>query len=185
MYHSAVDVLYSRARDRGQRGQLWAALSGRSRCLLVLDEIDTNCTINASTYGGIEMVPISQIRGTEGRSGDFDCDFNPLQDNNRERWLGIAKAWGRGQELPPVALVRVGDVYFVRDGHHRISVAQALGQRHIKATVMVWQVSGVLPWKTRAPNRRGDRVRLLDGLLLSLSDRLAVVGIKLRARAVS
>lgn len=185
MYNSVVDVLYSRARDRGQRGLLWAALSGRSRCLLVLDEIDTHCTVDASTYAGIEMVPICQIRGTEGRSVDFDRDFNPLQDNNRERWLSIARAWGRGKELPPVALVRVGDVYFVRDGHHRISVAKALGQRHIKATVMVWKVCGLLPWKTQTREMHGDRVRLMDGLLPNLYNRLAAVGVKLRARAVS
>jgi len=185
MFNSAMDVLYSRARGRGQRGQLWAALSGRSRCLLALNEIATNCTVDASTYVGIETVPICQIRGSEGRSVDFDCDFNPLQDNNRERWLRIARAWGRGKELPPVALVRVGDVYFVQDGHHRISVAQALGQRYIKATVMVWQVSGLLPWKARTHKMRGDRVRPVEGLLLSLSERLAVVGSRLGARFVS
>jgi hypothetical protein len=185
MFNSATDVLYSRARERGQRGQLWSALSGRSRCLLSLEKVDTHCTVDARTYAGIDMVPVCQICGTEGRSVDFDRDFNPLQDNNRERWLSIAGAWERGKKLPPVALIRVDDVYFVRDGHHRISVAQALGQRHIQAKVMVWQVSGLLPWEMRTRKTRGDRVRLIEGLLLSLSDRLAVVGSKLRARTVS
>ena len=90
------------------------------------------------------MVPISQICGSEGRCHDFDRDFHPLQDHNKERWLGIARARQRGKALPPVELVRVGDVYFVLDGHHRISVARALGQRHIEAKVMVWQVTGPL-----------------------------------------
>jgi hypothetical protein len=55
--------------------------------------------------------------------------------------------------LPPVALVQIGDFYFVLDGHHRISVAQAYGQRDIEARVTAWRVSGPLPWEasTAAP----------------------------------
>jgi hypothetical protein len=47
-----------------------------------------------------------------------------------------------------VELIQIGEVYFVQDGHHRISVARALGQRTIEAQVVVWQVSGPLPWET-------------------------------------
>ena len=56
-------------------------------------------------------------------------------------------AFQRGRCLPPVALIQVGDHYFVRDGHHRISVARALGQLAIEATVEVWQVDRPLPWE--------------------------------------
>jgi len=52
-----------------------------------------------------------------------------------------------GTPLPPVELVQVGDVYFVRDGHHRISVARTVGQRDIEAEVTVWHVDGPLPWE--------------------------------------
>ena len=82
----------------------------------------------------------------EGRSDDFDRDFNPLQDHNKERWLNIAAARRRGKALPPVELVQVEDIYFVLDGHHRISVAQAMGQQDIEAMVMVWRVTGPLPF---------------------------------------
>ena len=44
-------------------------------------------------------------------------------------------------------LVKVGDKYFVLDGHHRISVAKALGQESIEAEVTVWDVAGPLPWE--------------------------------------
>ncbi|MCB8986520.1 MAG: ParB N-terminal domain-containing protein [Ardenticatenaceae bacterium] len=40
--------------------------------------------------------------------------------------------------MPPVDLVQVGDTYFVMDGHHRISVAQAMGQDEIEASVITW-----------------------------------------------
>ena len=50
----------------------------------------------------------------------------------------------------------MGDRYSVRDGHHRISVAWALEQKAIEATVEVWQVDGPLPWEqlAQAPSRR-------------------------------
>ena len=51
--------------------------------------------------------------------------------------------------LPPVSLVQVGGCYFVEDGHHRISVARALGETVIDAEVTVWDVSGPLPWEKR------------------------------------
>ena len=194
-------MLYSRARDRGLRGQLWSTLTGHSRRLLALEEIEATCTVHALRYAGVQTVPISQIRGSEGRSDDFDCDFNPLQDHNKGRWLSVAAARRRGKELPPVKLVQVGDVYFVCDGHHRISVARALGQRDIEAKVMVWSVTGPLPWERSAAVHnltgqeteigrlykkvRDDSAGLQERSLLSLRNLLIAVGMKLRAWVVS
>jgi hypothetical protein len=148
-----TDLLYSSARDRGQRAMLWGTLTGRSRCLLALEEIRQGChvsTTERSRLGaGTRLVPIAQIVGSEGRCADFDRDFNPLHDHNRGRWLRIAAAQRRGTPLPPVDLVQVGDLYFVLDGHHRISVARALGQPDIEARVTVWHVRGPLPWETQ------------------------------------
>jgi hypothetical protein len=100
--------------------------------------------------GGTRPVPVSQIRGSEGRCRYFDADFNPLYDQARGRWLGIARARQQGKYLPPVVLVQVGDTYFVRDGHHRISVARAMGQIEVEARVTIWQVTGPLPWEVVA-----------------------------------
>ncbi len=50
--------------------------------------------------------------------------------------MRIAIARLTGETLPPVDLVKVGDFYFVRDGHHRISVARALGQQFVDAIVV-------------------------------------------------
>ncbi|MBN1658573.1 MAG: hypothetical protein JXA93_09245 [Anaerolineae bacterium] len=130
--------LYTRACRRGQRGQLWATLTGRSRELLALGEVSAACSSQAPGEAGTRTVSIDQIRGSESRSSDFDCDFNPLQEHNRDRWVRIAEAREQGKALPPVALIQVGDLYFVRDGHHRISVARALGQKAVEANVLVW-----------------------------------------------
>ena len=148
-----TDLLYSRARDQGQRAMLWAALTGCSRRLLALEEVrqggHVSITEQSWLDAGTRMVPIDQIMGSEERCGDFDRDFNPLHDHNRGRWLGIAAARRGGVPLPPVDLVQVGDLYFVQDGHHRISVARALGQTDIEARVTVWHVRGSLPWETQ------------------------------------
>jgi len=149
-----IEALYIRARDRAQRGGFWTMLKGRSRCLLALEEalggVDAPCAEPAYGCDGIQTVPIGQIHGSESRSGDFDRDFNPLQDHNKGRWLSVAAARRRGKALPPVDLIQVGDAYFVRDGHHRISVARALGQQDIEAKVIVWQVAGSSPWESVA-----------------------------------
>lgn len=141
MFDPAADRLYSLSRDQARRGLLWSTLTRRSRSLLALDEIDAASAVYRDA--GVQMVPIGQIRGSESRSSDFDRDFNPLQDHDKRRWLNVADARRQGKALPPVKLVQVGEVYFVRDGHHRISVARALGQRSIEARVLVWEMGGL------------------------------------------
>jgi hypothetical protein len=141
-------TLYDRSRRNGRRGRFWSAGSQGSRRLLDLSEIEDACRVDARCYAGLHTVPIEQIQGSEGRSNDFNRRFYPLQDHCKGRWLRVARARYQGKVLPPVVLVQVGDVYFVRDGHHRISVARALGQLDIEAEVTVWQVAGPLPWET-------------------------------------
>ncbi|MGD8791103.1 MAG: hypothetical protein PVF47_01015 [Anaerolineae bacterium] len=156
--------LFAPCRKRARRGQFWSRLTGRSRALYALKDVKAACTLKAEYDGGTRSVPIRQIRGSEGRSRYFDCDFNPLYDEARGRWLNIARARQQGKNLPPVVLVQVGDIYFVRDGHHRISVARALGQLYIEARVTVWQVIGPLPWDApEQPSRPG-----LAGWLLGM-----------------
>jgi hypothetical protein len=180
--------LYSRVRNQGRRGQVWSALTRRSRRLFRLAEINATCTVRARSHVGIRTVPIGQIRGSQGRSNDFDRDFNPLQDRTKERWLSIAVARQRGKPLPPVQLAQVGDVYFVQDGHHRISVARALGQRAIEAKVMIWQVTGPLPWEESAATHnikvRDDSARLQERFLLGLRNLLVAAGLRSRAQVV-
>ena len=86
-----------------------------------------------------EKVNLSQIKGsTSNRHQDFDNQFRPLQKHTQARWISIA-AHNR-HDLPPVELIKVDDVYFVVDGHHRVSVANAMGQSEITANVTVYTV---------------------------------------------
>ncbi len=86
---------------------------------------------------GIRTVPIEAIVGSEGRPGDFDVEFRPRQDRTAERWMSVAAARLHGDALPPVELLQVGEEYYVRDGHHRVSVARALGECFVDAQVTV------------------------------------------------
>jgi len=143
----APEELYRSTRTNANRRKFWSWLTGDSRSLLDLGTVEAQCSIQSRCYAGIQTVPISQIQGSEGRSQDFDAEFRPLQSRTRDRWVGIATAGYMGRTLPPVELIQVGDLYFVRDGHHRISVARAMGQEGIEAEVTVWQVVGLLPWE--------------------------------------
>jgi hypothetical protein len=159
-------------------------LTGRSRRLFALKEIRAVCSVEAESDGGIRTVPLSQIRGSEGRSRYFDCDFNPLYDRARGRWLNIARASQQDKVLPPVVLVQVGNVYLVKDGHHRISVARALGQTEIDARVTIWQVTGPLPWETVAGAPGPGLIRQLQGTWCAFKER-ALQGLFSSARGPS
>ncbi len=132
---------YERALGRGRRQQLQAKFTGRSRQLLALADLHNGQHINEQRYGGVRTVSLHQIRGSENRVKEFDIDFNPLAEHIEQRWIGIAAAHLTGKHLPPVELIQVGETYFVRDGHHRISVARAYGQYEIDAIVTVMQAS--------------------------------------------
>ena len=184
-------ALYCSVCARGRRGQFWSMLQGRSPGLHALEDVSTTCSVTSQNDGGIRPVPIGQIRGSEGRSLDFDRDFSPLQERTRERWLGIFAARRAGKELPPVSLVQVGDLYFVRDGHHRISVAQALGQTAVEARVTIWQVDGPLPWEVATHPTALERIvsevrqqstRFGAHVVLNLQSLLNGVGKMLRVR---
>jgi hypothetical protein len=139
---------FERAHQRAWLRRLWNKLTRRSNQLLSLSDFALN--IKSRHYVGLRTVSIDAIRGTEGRVDDFDAAFNPLNERTRDRWQGIYVARAQCANLPPVELIQVGKIYFVRDGHHRISVARDLGGQAVDAEVTVWDVQGPLPWE-RAP----------------------------------
>jgi len=136
----AVNLYYA-ARARATAKRLAAAFKGKPRRMLHLSDLSAGRTSHTSHSLGLREVPLDQIRGSEGRAGGFDAEMWPTDGQSRDRWVSIAVARERGVALPPVELIQVGDTYFVRDGHHRISVARALGQAYIDAEVTAWQVS--------------------------------------------
>lgn len=132
-YRAAASA-FDRAHSRGMRSRLWSKLTGRSSSLQTLDHHPLS--MSTPREKRIISVPLDQIVGSESRSEDFDRDFNPLKINNRERWIGIAIAYRKGVALPPVELIQEGNRFYVRDGHHRISVAMSIGQKEVEAQIV-------------------------------------------------
>lgn len=133
-------------------GKVWSALTSRSRRLLDLAEVQATHPTFGYHYTGKQTVSLSQICGSTSpaRCHDFDINFRPLRNHNEHRWQGVALARQSGKKLPPVALIQVSEIYFVQDGHHRISVAKARGEQTIEAEVTILQLAGPLPWEQAA-----------------------------------
>jgi hypothetical protein len=129
-------AMFWRASNRGKLHSFWTWLTRRTSQLIDLEDA-LNGSIEASHYAGIKTVNIDNIRGSQGKTDAFDNNFNPIQETTRSRWLSIAIEKLRGRELPPVELFQLGNDYYVRDGHHRISVSRTLGQQFIEAEVTV------------------------------------------------
>ena len=144
MFNSAIHR-FNNILSKGRLARTWAFFTGRRVGLINLAEYSLK--LNSSSYAGIKSVPIHNIHGTEGKSGDFDSQFHPIHERSRDRWVSVAMARCEGIGLPAVELIQIGESYFVRDGHHRISVARSMGQEQIDAYVTVWQVAGPLSWQ--------------------------------------
>jgi hypothetical protein len=129
---------FLRARRRAALGAMVARLRGEPddvRQVLPYEEVVAALGYVSERFAGTAVVPLDAIVGTVDRGRDFDRRFRPTTGRVRSRWEHIATAMRRGEAMPPVDLVRVGQIYFVRDGHHRVSVARALGHTDIDANV--------------------------------------------------
>ncbi len=84
---------------------------------------------------GLKSISLDSIVGTVDRTREFDRSFLPTSPRLRTRWERIAAAQRRGEAFPPISVYRVGDLHFVRDGHHRTSVARSQGLDTIDAYV--------------------------------------------------
>ncbi len=125
-------------RPRIRRGlaKLFARTSSPLRSLQEVHE--ANHLTNRHSLG-TKTVLLTEIQGTLNKHTDFDRDFRPIQRHSENRWLRVATAMLRGVILPPIELIQVDNRYFVKDGHHRVSVARALGYSHIDAVVTLWE----------------------------------------------
>ena len=89
----------------------------------------------ARCRSGVQVIPVDRIVGSVDKVRDFDPQFRPRSGRSRQRWERIAEAARRGEPLPPIDVYQVGEMYFVRDGHHRVSVYRALDLGQIEADV--------------------------------------------------
>lgn len=123
------------ARRHALTVDLMRTLRGQPRDLLPFDEVRHKLRLRHTIDRGTEEVPIDRIVGSLGRDRDFNRLFFPRRPSLRRRWENIRKLAGGMRGFPSVELYKVGEAYFVLDGHHRVSVARFLGAPTIEASV--------------------------------------------------
>lgn len=156
IFHKA-NHMFKEAYQRGQISRFWRKLTHRPCRLQSLDQ--QRCQAGDAFFSGSQEVPLVAIRGSENRAADFDACFYPMRYDLRPRWVQVAMAYLQGRGLPAIELIRVGECYFVRDGHHRVSAALACQHVTIYAHVTTWQIPpGQHPPHT--PTRQPARLRL-------------------------
>jgi uncharacterized ParB-like nuclease family protein len=126
---------YERARFKAFFNRVFAVLSGQPTQLLSYDDVKEKLRIGGPIYRGVRTIRVDQIVGSLNRYHEFDRAFLPTQGATSSRWQKVDRAFYQEINLPPVVLYKVGQVYFVVDGHHRVSVAREQGQEFIEAEV--------------------------------------------------
>ncbi|TSD63548.1 ParB N-terminal domain-containing protein [Aeromicrobium piscarium] len=126
---------------RARRHQVLSSLAARMRGdsdttqSMSFDDVVAALGRRAEHYAGTKVIPLDAIVGSVDRMRDFDRRFRPTSTRSRQRWERLARASRTGEEIPPIDVYQVGDYYFVRDGHHRVSVARSMGLKVIEARV--------------------------------------------------
>lgn len=133
--HRSDAESFHRARARAGREKLWSRLRGRSTHLLCFHEVDGPPDDGLAYRRNYASVPLEDIVGSFERCADYTSNFLPLKDHDQPRWTRVEQAFGQSKPLPPIQVMKVGQAYFVIDGHHRVSVARHLGLSHLEAEV--------------------------------------------------
>jgi len=134
---------WKQARQDAFAQDILAAFTQRPSDLLPFEEVRKRLGLRHVRYLGLQDVPLDHIVGSVGRYRDFNRAFLPRQDDMGERWRRVDWLVTTGGGLPPIELYKVGQVYFVRDGNHRVSVARQHNTPSIQA--YVWE------YETRVP----------------------------------
>lgn len=145
---------FTSARQRAFIEEWLSYLTGRPSDLLSFEEVKEKLRLQDASYKGLQEIELDKIVGSTGRYRDFTRTFLPKSDQTASRWRRI-KAVADEQGFPPIEVYQVGEVYFVRDGNHRVSVARLNGAKTIEAYV--------IEYKTDVPIDKDDD---LDDILL-------------------
>ena len=135
-----TDASFDFARERRRRvvsrlSQRLRLAPGDVNVILPFDEVVKALGRRGERRLGLESIPLDSIVGTVDRGREFDRSFRPTSNRSRTRWERIATAQRQGKSMPPIDVYRIDELHFVKDGHHRVSVARAMGFESIDAYV--------------------------------------------------
>ena len=129
------DIFYQQSR-RAFWGRVLNWLTHKGNDLLEYSQAIHDSGFSSQRDLGVQIVPVNKIVGTVGRGRDFDRGFRPRRENMRERWMRVQTLFERQGQFPVLELYKLGDLYYVLDGHHRVSVARANDVRYLDARVV-------------------------------------------------
>ena len=136
MREEQVSADYDRARRKAFLNDIVSFLKREPNTLISYADVRDRVTMENESYRGMREVPVDMIVGSMDRYRDFDRRFLPKRKNTANRWKSIDRAYYQDVTLPPIQLYKVGEVYFVKDGNHRVSVARERGVEFIDAEVI-------------------------------------------------
>lgn len=138
VFKQEAEFDFNRALLKGFFSEVATMVLHRRRNELVsFDAVKSCLRIFGESYRGVRPIPVASILGSSThRYHDFDQAFLPIQRRTKSRWKRVDEAHYENVELPPVQVYQIGEVYFVRDGHHRVSVARERGAEFIDAEVI-------------------------------------------------
>ena len=126
---------FRRARRKADLQEVVARLTGRPASLLSFSEVSQRLKLEETGKRTLQEIPLDAIVGSVGRYKDFTRKFLPRLESDKERWARV-KASVDSMGLQPIDVYQIGQVYFVLDGHHRVSVAKQIGAETILANVI-------------------------------------------------
>jgi nucleotide-binding universal stress UspA family protein len=134
---------FREARRKAALESFMGILLRRRTDLLSYDLVRNKLRAIESSRRILGDIPLDKIVGSVNRYTDFSRSFLPRQESDRERWARVRLGVDTQKGLPPIEVYKVGEVYFILDGHHRVSVARDMGMSSIEGYI--------IPVQTRVP----------------------------------
>jgi nucleotide-binding universal stress UspA family protein len=133
--YSRAIIDFQSARRKADLQTLLSLLTGKSNALLSYEEVRQKLHAIEGSRRELRDIPLDDIVGSVGRYADFNRDFLPRKESDKERWARVMAEATSLMGLPPIEVYQIGEVYFVLDGNHRVSVARQLDAKYIQAYV--------------------------------------------------
>ncbi|MFZ4816074.1 MAG: hypothetical protein ACOYL5_16175 [Phototrophicaceae bacterium] len=134
---------FERLQMRAFWDEMLGVLQQKPVHLLSFDEVKHKLHLRDQVYRGLQEIPLDAIVGSVGRYKDFTAHFLPRNPQMMDRWSNVYAQIQGMTGVPPIEVYKVGEVYFVRDGNHRVSIRRGMGDTHIEA--YVWEIHTAVP----------------------------------------
>jgi nucleotide-binding universal stress UspA family protein len=123
------------ARQKAALEQVLGWIRGEPSDLLSYEQVSKLLRARGESPTILKEIPLDSIVGSVGRYRDFSRSFLPRDEGDESRWARVKSLTEGMDGLPPIEVYQIGESYFVKDGHHRVSVARELGSEVIEAYV--------------------------------------------------